>query len=284
MSNRLIKSALKAIETNGRPFRPSQELRAYLVDNGVAVSSATQITLGPKARQTLVDILERDFGVPPGTRLSGLDGLSRTEALAITTDEKITRQAVRSSRVAVKALAGRALRVGENALPLPEGVNLDVAAEDAALFQAYDLILLIENWEAFERIHLLSYELDEELKGALVLYRGQPHGYSIDAARDFSARLDKPVHVLPDPDPAGLHLAMSYPGFAGLALPPPEQVRDIILSGRGVAERYLSQLPKVERVLDACEEPQIRAYWEVFKETGRALPQEEFVRGDQIKS
>lgn len=277
MSDRLIKSALRALEASGR-FKPSQELRHYLADNAFPLASTSQVILGPKARQALIEILERDFAVPPGTRLADLEGLSRSETLSLTTNEKITRRSVRAARVAVKATPGRALKFCGSEIDLPDGINLDISAEHALHFDDYDSLLLIENWEAFERLHRLSYDLPVELQGALVLYRGQPHGYTIDAARRFSSNLGKPVHVLPDPDPAGLHLAMTYPGFAGLALPPPETIRQIILAGRGVPERYLDQLPMVEQSLDNCTSPVIQRYWAVFKETGRALPQEEFVR------
>ncbi|MEO1952376.1 hypothetical protein [Thioclava sp.] len=277
MSDRLIKSALRALEANGK-FKPSQELRHYLADNAVPLASTSQVTLGPKARQTLIEILERDFSVPPGTRLADLEGLSRSEALSVSTNEKITRQSVRAARVAVKSTPGRALKLRGSEIALPDGVNLDISAEDARHFDDYDRILLVENWEAFERLHRLSYDLPIELQETLVLYRGQPHGYTIDAARKFSSKLGKPVHVLPDPDPAGLHLAMTYPGFAGLALPPAHEIREVIMSGRGLPDRYLAQVPMVEQSLDSCTSPEIQEYWAVFKETGRALPQEEFVR------
>ncbi|WP_417809561.1 hypothetical protein [Thioclava sp.] len=277
MSDRLIKSALRALEAKGK-FQLSQELRGYLADNAVALPGTSRVALGPKARRALIELLERDFSVPPGTRLADLEGLSRSDALSVTTNEKITRQGVRAARVAVKAAPGQVLKLRGSEIALPEGVNLDITVDDALNFAEYDRILLIENWEVFERIHLLSYAPPLELHAALVLYRGQPHGYTIGAARRFSTKLAKPVHVLPDPDPAGLHLAMTYPGFAGLALPPAEDIRNIIVSGRGVPERYLDQLPMVEQSLNACTDPEIQAYWTIFKETGRALPQEEFVR------
>ncbi|TNE82851.1 MAG: hypothetical protein EP337_18120 [Rhodobacteraceae bacterium] len=277
MSDRLIKSALRALEAKGK-FKPSQELRHYLADNAFPLASTSQVILGPKARQALIEILERDFAVPPGTRLADLEGLSRSEALSVTTNEKITRQSVRAARVAVKATPGRGLKLRGFEIALPDGINLDISAEDARHFDDYDRILLVENWEAFERLHRLSYDLPIELEGTLVLYRGQPHGYTIDAARKFSSNLGKPIHVLPDPDPAGLHLAMTYPGFAGLALPPAHEIRAILMSGRGLPDRYLAQLPMVEQSLDNCTVPEIQRYWAVFKETGRALPQEEFVR------
>ncbi len=81
-----------------------------------------------------------------------------------------------------------------------------------------------------------------------------------------------------DQDPEGLIIAMTTPGYAGLAFPPLVDVREKFLEGQGLRDMCLAQLPKAEAQLEACEEPDVSAYWGLMKEFGRALLQEEFVR------
>lgn len=278
MSGGLIPAALRAISRRGKT-KPTPDLRRYLIDNGIGRWEGEQVLLGPKARADLGAALLRDFQVPIGTTAEAWEGLSRTEALTFTTNEKSSSRAVRSKRVAVKALGGAKLHMGQAELELPSGLSLDVSDDDAHLFEGHHAVILVENWEAFERIDKLSFEIPSELLGALVVYRGEMGAYPIAAARAFLLNLGRPIHVFPDPDPAGLKLAMDFPGFSGLVLPPCDELAAIFRAGRGDTARYLAQLPGTERVLNEATNPQIQDYWRVIKAAGRALPQEEFVRG-----
>jgi hypothetical protein len=278
MQNNLIASALRALSRR-KKFKPTEDLRRYLVENNIGTWTLDTVHLGPAARERLQAALERDHQVPPGTSAEDWAGITRTEALSLTTNEKSTLQTVRSARVAIKALRGSTLRMGENDIVLPDGINLDVRISDAKLFERHRNVILVENWEAFERIDRLSFEVEQGLACALVVYRGQPGGYTIQAARAFLKELDAPVHVFSDPDPAGLKLAMDFPGFAGLVFPSLEELQELFNAGRGDKARYIAQLPGTERVLEECQDPRILSYWQIIKAAGRAMPQEEFVRG-----
>lgn len=277
MSGRLIQLALKALNRRAK-FKPAPELGVYLRDNNIGIWERDRVQLGPKALASLEAALERDFQVPRGTSAEDWEGLSRTEALTLTTNEKSSSRAVRSQRVALKALAGQQLQMEESGMQLPRGMSLDATASQAHLFYCHSAVILVENWEAFERIDRLSFTVDPCLMTALVVYRGDRGAYPVAAARAFLAALNRPVHVFPDADPAGLKIALDYPGYAGLVLPPPADLQAIFDRGRGDRARFLAQLPGTESALEAVEDPQVRAYWRILKHAGRALPQEEFVR------
>lgn len=278
MQNSLIPSALRALARR-KKFKPTEDLSRYLIEYNIGTWTLDTVRLGPAARERLQAALERDYQVPPGTSAEDWAGMTRSEALSLTTNEKSTSRTVRSARVAVKALQGSTLRMGENDIVLPDGINLDVQISDAKLFSRHRKVILVENWEVFERIDRLSFEVDQDLVCALVVYRGQPGGYTIRATRAFLKELDAPVHVFSDPDPAGLKLAMDFPGFAGLVFPSPEELKKLFDAGRGDKARYIAQLPGTERVLEECQDPRILSYWQIIKAAGRAMPQEEFVRG-----
>lgn len=277
MSHRLIQLALKAMSRRAK-FKPAPELAEYLRDNNIGIWDRERVQLGPKALTALEGALERDFQVPRGTSAGDWEGLSRTEALSLATNEKSSSRAVRAQRVALKALAGQQIRMGDGDVRLPAEMSLDATASQAHFFRGHSAVILVENWEAFERIHRLSFPVAPGLMTALVVYRGDQGAYPVAAARAFLAALARPVHVFPDPDPAGLKIAADFPGYAGLVLPPLAALQAIFDGGRGDKMRFLDQLPGTENALEAVQDPQVRAYWRLLKDVGRALPQEEFVR------
>ena len=278
MSHSLIKAGLRALSRPGS-IRASNELLSYLQENNILVTrKGSRILLGTHARKELERALERDFQVPPGTRADAWDGISRTEALALGVNEKATTTSVRGERVAVKALGIMPIRMGDRNIILPDGVNLDLPVNAVADVSGHSSVVVVENWEAFEYIHKLSFEISADLRDSLVVYRGQPHGYTIDAARMFLCALDRPVFVFPDIDPSGLRIALETPGFAGLMLPTVEAVEALFCAGRGLSERYFPQLAGSERILEGAVPEDVKTYWSLIKKFGRGIPQEEFVK------
>ncbi|WP_223428421.1 DUF7281 domain-containing protein [Tateyamaria pelophila] len=283
MSRSLIKSALRALAATGS-YAASSELLAYIEENNISVTrSGKSIVLGSLSREKLKRCMERDHKVPPGTTEDALEGLTRTEALSFSTNEKVSREAVRSLRVAVKALHESPVMMGKSEHVLPPGINLDVGIDAASLFARHACAVQVENWEAFERIHALNFPIPEQLTSALVVYRGQPGGYPIGAARRFLEALEKPIYVFPDLDPAGLRIALETPGFAGLLLPPIPEIEAMFAEGRGLSERYLSQLSGSERILDATVHPDVRQTWNVLKRFGQGIPQEWLVQSPFVR-
>ena len=277
MSGGVIPLALKALERGGR-FPPAPDLAQYLKDRGIGTWINSQVILNPSAKQRLAEALRLDFQVPLGTSAADWENKSRTEALSLATNEKTTRRAVRSNRVAVKAFRGKPLHMNGQSWNLPPGASIDTEIAASRQFAAHRTAVLVENWEAFERIDHLSFEVPSNLIDSIVVYRGDKAAYPIFAARKFLAATGVPIYVFPDADPAGLVLARTFPGYAGLMLPALNDLISTFQSGRGDRERYLSHLKSYEVTLDAEKDPVISAYWAVMKKFGRALPQEEFVR------
>ena len=55
--------------------------------------------------------------------------------------------------MAVKTFRGRPVRMGDKNVVLSDGVNLDMPISAAADVSGHLSVVLVENWEAFERIH-----------------------------------------------------------------------------------------------------------------------------------
>lgn len=190
----------------------------------------------------------------------------------------MTTRRVRCETVAIKPVPGPALRLSDRDLPLPDGMALTLPWTQISLSPVHDAILLMENWEVFQAIHRLTFDIPEHLQNAICVYRGDGPGFSIEAVHDWLTEQALPVYVFSDPDPAGLVIALTTPGFAGLMFPSPEQIREKFANGAGDRARYLAQVVKSGPYLDKCDDPEIIIYRDIINEAGRALPQEEFIR------
>lgn len=279
MSRALIKAALRAIERPSRPFKPTAELSEYLSEEGIGFFQDDKVFLSGEAKGVLRQALLRDHRIPLDATSESWNGKTRVEAAKLSSDEKMTTRAVRQDRVAVKAFEGHPVRMEVDGsvreYTLPPGVSLDVSHQDALLF-AHETIVVVENWEAFERIHQLSFPVPEHLKRALVVYRGQKNVYGIKPARQFLEAAGKHVAVFCDADPAGLALAMGMPGFKELMLPDLDVLEAALQQGRGSEELYRKQMHKYKEAIEASNCAQAVAYLRLFERYGQGLVQEVF--------
>lgn len=82
---------------------------------------------------------------------------SRSESLDCARNEKLHGAQPRSRRVAIKAFPGQPL-VGEHGeIHLSPRQHLEIDASEILLFAAHhDVVVMVENWEAFERLPELT--------------------------------------------------------------------------------------------------------------------------------
>lgn len=277
MSSSVIKWAIQACEKRDA-FRPRQELAQLLRDNNIGAWQGDRVKLSPLSRERLQELLETLYGVPRGTTLEAWEGLSRVEALDLSVNEKTTAKAVRSDRIAVKAMPGEPLRFAGEVFRLPDRASLDIEVAMMSQLSGHDTLILVENWEAFADFHKLNFHIPEALRNAVLLYRGDVGAYPTAAAHDALHAASQPVWVFSDPDPSGLMIALKAPRRAGLLWPSAKTLASLFAAGRGERQRYLDQLPQAQNTLEKRPDPEIDSYWQVIKAAGRALPQEEFLR------
>lgn len=227
-------------------------------------------------RAAIRQVLLSTQGIDAATTDVGCwNGLSRTASLAHGDNEKMTSAAVRQDRVAIKALPGKSLRLDGQRIALPPGANLDLAWQWLAAHCGHASILLVENWEAFEAVHQMTFDLSRAGDNPLVVFRGSPV-YRQDHVVGLLNGLARPVFALVDYDPAGLVIAQSLPHFAGLIAPPLPELAGALMASTNHA-RYRSQLAQAQAVLNDAIHPDIVAYWKLLQAHGKALPQEHFL-------
>lgn len=157
-----------------------------------------------------------------------LSGMSRGERLAVTPLEKAGGEVIKRNRVSIKALAGQPLILGGECLKLPAESHLDVDWTKVADKIGHNCVLLVENYENFNRIHETTFVLPDSYICPLVLYRGDPNESRFDNVLKLLSQIDLPVLAFMDADPAGIYMASKLPGLVGMVLPSIEELESLL--------------------------------------------------------
>ncbi|WP_200157833.1 DUF7281 domain-containing protein [Allochromatium vinosum] len=275
LSKTQVRALLRVVQSPETLFKASQVLREISEDYHLGYPKGASLVFEIEDKRQLRALLQAE-GIDPQTDPSAWDGLSRAAALRLGPNEKLARTPVKRGRVAIKTLVGQPLRLAGDRLRLPPGCHLDVEAATVATLLDHRTVLLVENWECFERIHDVDLDLAPAGENPLVVWRGDASRTRPDHALALLEALDGPVWAFVDYDPAGLLIAVRLPRLAGLIAPSPERLEADL--ARGLAERYRDQLPQSGAVLDASEYESIRRLWALIQRHGRALPQEYYLR------
>jgi hypothetical protein len=274
----LIKRLLQICQSSEARFIRSKGLDQFQQDYNIGSITGRSLHFSPQDKAQIQALLLKTEGIDVQTTdPTQWDGLSRTDSLAWSSNEKLTNAAVRQQRVAIKHLPQQALLLGETPLVLPEGSNLDINWQVVVQSIQHSSVLIVENWEAFERIHDANVSFSQAGENPLVVFRGSPVVYQQDHAVALLEALQLPVFAFVDFDPAGLVLAQSLPYFEAIITPALETLQRALVACTN-HERYLKQLPQTAQVLEASAHSGIREMWQLLKHYGVALPQEYFLK------
>lgn len=273
----LAQSLLKLVQspTDRVQFRASKTLVAFVAESGIGSIQGNSVMFneGHKAR---VRAWLRADNIDPATPAHAWASVGRAAALELGPDEKWAGMAVRANRVAMKALRGRPLQVGTEQFHLPPRANLEFDVRDALEYMRHDSIIVVENWEVFERIDELDVDLRPAGDNPLILWRGGAHA-SVGAATCFLDAFGRAVWSAPDYDPEGLAIASRLPHLKGVLAPTDEVLRSLLAKSR-LQERFDGQLVGAQTLLDRASHPDVRRLWAIVKESRNALPQERLCR------
>ena len=159
-----------------------------LVEDGIGTKRGKSVYFSAKDRDEM-----RKWLVAKGyaTTKADLTGLTRSERLAHTPNEKAGGAAIKVNRVSIKALSGEVLMVGDKPLFLPAKTHLDANWEAIASRVGHRSIMVIENYENFDRLHETAFDLPAEFGSPLAIYRGDPQESRADRK---STRLNSSHH------------------------------------------------------------------------------------------
>lgn len=276
MEKKLISSLLRVYHSDKTRFTANVALSRFVETYNIGHVKGASIVFAESDKRDIATLLQSTDGIDAAsTTAESWDFLSRTESLALGANEKLTTATVRNGRVAVKALPGKPLLVGGREMHLPEGANLDVDWHLVSRENGHGSVLVVENWEAFEHIGRTTFNLSAAGANPLVVFRGSPV-YRQDHIRSLLEDLRLPVYAFVDFDPAGLVIAQALPYFVDVMSPDFDNLHRAFEACTNT-ERYQSQLPETQALLNAATHPAVVAHWRLQKTHGKALPQEYFL-------
>ena len=274
LSKPLVRALLRVVQTSEERHKSSKTLARFASDYRIGQTKGAGLLFTPEDKTQIRELLQAD-GIDPDTPPDSWDGISRADSLLLARNEKFSSAPVKRQRVAIKALPGNPVCLGERRLFLPPCCHLDVDGPTAAGLLRHQTALVVENWEPFNRIHDTTLDLGAAGDNPLVIWRGDQTDTRADHALALLLALDLPVWAFVDFDPSGLVIAASLPRLAGIIAPTRAQLAQDL--SRGLPERFQSQLPASRARLDDLETGPVPALWEIVRRQGRALPQEYYL-------
>jgi hypothetical protein len=277
MNKLIVCALLRVVQSAHDRFNSSDVLRTFCDEYRIGRVKGTRIFFDSADKAKIVEALRAEH-IDPQTPPAAWDGMTRAEALALGPNEKFTATRVKRERVAIKTLPGNPLCCDGREILLPPGSHLDVTGPAIAPLLRHMSILFVENWESFDRIHATDPDrINFRPAGVnpLVLWRGDSSDTRPNHALALLRALNLPVWAFVDFDPAGLQIAASLPGLAGIIAPDSEFLTQDL--HRGDADRYLGQIPAAQAVLNACPSEPVQRLWAIIRQVGRALPQERYL-------
>jgi hypothetical protein len=275
LSKQLVKALLRVIQSETERFSGSKVLREFSDGYRIGRIKGAGLLFDQADKARIAEVLSVE-GIDPATPPDAWDQLTRADATRLGPDEKFTAAPVKRQRVAVKALPERPLLLDGRELILPRACHLDADGPSIVGRLGHETVLLVENWECFDRIDLVDLDFTPAGPNPLVIWRGDPSSTRVDHALDIIRALDCPVWAFVDYDPAGLLIAARLPRLAGVIAPQSERLaRDL---EHGLRDRYEEQLHMAASALDDDPRESIQKLWHLIRGHGRALPQERYLR------
>lgn len=277
MDARLVKILLRCVQSDDERFTASITLKAFASEYGARVGEhkgqSVYMTLTQK--QAIRELLV-SAGVNAGTPPDAWNGLTRAEALTIGNNEKFAQDPVRRRRVAVKALRPSwPLTLNGNSIFLPARCHIETDYAEIGATDQHDWIVVVENWECFNDIHLAADKLAFPGASPLVVWRGAKDGTRSDSMLAMVQAMSQPVAAFVDYDPAGIVIARSLPRLSHFVSPPIESLAEMMKNG--LQDRYTAQIAYCQQSLTESDLGCMTEIWGVIRRAGKGLPQEWFV-------
>lgn len=276
LDQKLAEAMQRVLAKNDERFTLTKTLEA-LLEYGIGTRRGKSAYFSAKDKEEIRAWLEaKGFSVDQRVQ----PGMTRSERLAVTPNEKAGNEAIKRNRVSIKALAGQPLIIGEQNLLLPSESHLDVDWTKVVSHIRHTCILVVENYENFNRIHETRFDLPDRFRSPLVVYRGDPNESRIDNVLKFLVGAELPVLAFMDADPAGIAIASQFPNLAGMVLPTTAVLEEQLRNPRTARkDLFLDQYPVYGSVLNAlptghpCEK-----VWKLISLAAAGVVQERWVK------
>jgi hypothetical protein len=278
VDKRLVRFIERAVRSEQTLFPLNVSWQHLYREYNIGTIRGNKIHVAERDKEEMIDLVKQltDLDLRDGS-VDDLADATRSEALKQTRNEKWGGRAVSAHRLALKALPGKRLHFNGQALALSIRSHLDAAIEVIESLD-HDTIIVIENYECFDRLEELRWNLGERYANALVLYRGDPQTSGARAVNEFVRSQERPVLAMVDIDPAGLLIAQALPLVQGVIAPDFKCLESLFEQGN--PGLYHRQRPMAGSAILNSPHAVIREFWELIERHQKGLVQERWLGGD----
>ena len=237
MLDQKLAEAMQRILSKADERFPLTATRQRLVDAAIGTKRGKSVYFTERDRDKMREWLQaKGFSV----ERVDLTGMPRSERLVVTPNEKAGGEAVKRNRISIKAMAGKPLMIGGESIRLPAESHLDVDWTKIAEQIDHQCVMVVENYENFNRIHETKFDLPEVYGSLLVIYHGDPNESRLDNVQHFLNCINLSVLAFMDIDPAGIFMASKLPKLIAM-IAPAENLLEVQLSSPQTGRRDLFQ-------------------------------------------
>lgn len=205
--------------------------------------------------------------------------MSRAEKLSIGPNEKAGQGTLKHNRISIKASYDLPLIINQKPIFLPPESHLDIDI-NAIKHVGHSCILLIENYENFNKLSETDLALPPDFYNPLAIYRGDKNESNLSAVIRFIELCDLPVITAIDIDPYGLVNVLKLKNFSGVMAPPIEHLNSLLKSPKTKrTDLYENHYLGCHSILDNLDFHHPCTYlWKVIKKHKAGVVQEQFIR------
>lgn len=206
-------------------------------------------------------------------------GMTRSEKLSITPDEKAGGGSLKRNRISIKTLANQPLLLNDECLMLPLRSHLDIELSSLK-DSGHDCVIFVENYDNFNNVHENPITLPTAYKKPMVIYRGDKNESRLDAVMSYLDLCKLPVFAYVDIDPFGLANVQGLSNLVGV-LTPEISILEALLSDTKTKRNdlYERHYAGCYALLDRLPDNHpCKGLWNLIKKYKAGVVQEQFLR------
>ncbi|OQW66719.1 DUF7281 domain-containing protein [Methylomonas sp. 11b] len=267
----------RAISCEQEIFPLNQSWQAIHREYNIGLTQAKKLHLTSADKQELRELVNKITGIDlQQVGMGEFSTMQREQVLTLAIDEKLAGQSVKKSRLAMKPVPGRMLKLNGEHYRLPDHSHCDIALDNITSIE-HQSIWVVENYRCFDQLSAMKLDELAASTEPLVVFRGD-QVYQAGTVLSLIEKYPLPVWVMGDMDPKGLSIAQSFPNFAGLIGPGLAALEFYFKnSGKANHKIYEKQLAGCRMALSDTRYPIIQACWQLMKLHQAGIVQEHWL-------
>ena len=205
--------------------------------------------------------------------------MSRTEKLEFGPNEKAGGGRIKNNRISIKAYADLPLMINMRRIELIKNSHLNIDISKILSCQ-HNCIIVVENYENFNRFDETTILLPEAFNNPLVIYRGDKSESRLDGVLAFIESNDLPVLAAVDLDPFGLVNVAKIKNLKAVIAPNEEDLKLLFeINKIRRPDLYEKHYLGCHNSLDSLTpEHPCHQLWKIIKEKKAGIVQEQFLK------